>query len=427
MASIVLENEVDVLSVDPLEQNAARPQTPDSFDAEGTIEELGIWLSGLQSYLHSPRSSKNGEAIKEFQVARSALQRCVLLNARLTSEATLGRNTIPSGLTIAKLRAHAFTLREAALAGDAIIRGGSLKPLEWQAWAQTLCERFESCEASRQIVGIAEAAGENYLPDALLSLTHGSSKLSKEMKELAYFLPYFGKILKWLSVIGVLLDQDEPVKASLVIFASVNDQVADLTRSIERRLACLEGEGAELASALDAAAYTAAIELKKVFSQELAGLSEVRPAPTVYARMETAYSLLNEGFQHMLADFARLIDGESDVFSLFPNFHIKLERSVVLRGELWRMIEAVRAAEAAPEKKELESIQAALIDFSSGPVRYLFYKDTETVERFIEEILLTRDSKDLVPLLHRFGAYLETLFGQVSLRAVLSEHPFQSA
>jgi hypothetical protein len=57
-------------------------------------------------------------------------------------------------------------------------------------------------------------------------------------------------------------------------------------------------------------------------------------------------------------------------------------------------------------------------------VHYLFYKDKETVERFVEEIFVTRDKKDLVPILHRFGAYLETLFSQINNRTVLEGYPF---
>jgi hypothetical protein len=49
----------------------------------------------------------------------------------------------------------------------------------------------------------------------------------------------------------------------------------------------------------------------------------------------------------------------------------------------------------------------------------------ETVERFIEEVLITTDKKDLVPILHRFGAYLDTLFGQINMRVVLAKHPFE--
>jgi hypothetical protein len=71
-------------------------------------------------------------------------------------------------------------------------------------------------------------------------------------------------------------------------------------------------------------------------------------------------------------------------------------------------------------------MRQALTAFQNGSMRYLFYKDTETVERFIEEILVTNQNKDLVPILHRFGAFLETLFGQVTLRTVLQKHPFES-
>ena len=40
-----------------------------------------------------------------------------------------------------------------------------------------------------------------------------------------------------------------------------------------------------------------------------------------------------------------------------------------------------------------------------GALNYLFYKDTDTVERFVEEITVANRERDLVPILHRFGAY----------------------
>ena len=46
----------------------------------------------------------------------------------------------------------------------------------------------------------------------------------------------------------------------------------------------------------------------------------MRPSPSIYARMETAHSLLSEGFQQILAGFARMVDSKMDVFHLFPNF-----------------------------------------------------------------------------------------------------------
>ncbi len=72
-----------------------------------------------------------------------------------------------------------------------------------------------------------------------------------------------------------------------------------------------------------------------------------------------------------------------------------------------------------------DEIRRELTDFEQNSLHILFYKDKETVERFIEEVLITTSKKDLVPILHRFGAYLETLFGQINMRVVLANHPFE--
>ncbi len=81
-------------------------------------------------------------------------------------------------------------------------------------------------------------------------------------------------------------------------------------------------------------------------------------------------------------------------------------------------------AEQNPENYPMTSLHEQLNDFLKTTLHFLFYKDMETVERFIEEVLVTTDKKDLVPILHRFGAYIETLFGQVNMRTVLAKHPF---
>jgi hypothetical protein len=42
----------------------------------------------------------------------------------------------------------------------------------------------------------------------------------------------------------------------------------------------------------------------------------------------------------------------------------------------------------------------------------------------MEEAAAARGVVEVTPVLHRFGAYLETLHGQVSMRAVLADQPF---
>jgi hypothetical protein len=133
---------------------------------------------------------------------------------------------------------------------------------------------------------------------------------------------------------------------------------------------------------------------------------------------------LSDSFRQILADFARVIDSEIKTADLFPNFKTKLEQSLELRQHIWQLIQAVKVAEQTPDKKQLASVTADLREFLERAVSFLFYKDRETLERFAEEIFVTTEKKDIVPILHRFGAYLETLNSQVNIRTVLAGHPF---
>jgi len=54
------------------------------------------------------------------------------------------------------------------------------------------------------------------------------------------------------------------------------------------------------------------------------------------------------------------------------------------------------------------------------------YKDWEPLERFQEEIESAHMAAQLEQTLHRFEAFLETLFGQVNMRVILAAHPFDA-
>ena len=427
---MLIEDQVEVRSdSEPAEPMRSRGSSP--FVDASIAVELGIWLSGIESFLasghHSFAELRDGrqaaDSSKEFRLVHSALQRCSMLHSRLLSSAPTDLARLVR-VEVSDLHGLAAVLRETMLLSEGLINSSLLGSGEWKAWSNLLAARFGTAPAFSAYIRLAEAEGRTDLPDILKDLSTNSGFLSAEHAELALVLPRFGVILKWLSVVGRMLESDEPLKPALLVFSRVNEQIYELTNYINNRLEHFPNDEAEIFSSLDAASYTASIELKKVYSQELAGVARMRPSPSIYARMETAHSLLKEGFQQILASLAKLIDADTDIFQLFPTFHIKLEQSIALRRELWDAARVVQAAEAKPEKAEITKMHAELRGFLNGTVKFLFYKDTETVERFVEEILITKQNKDLVPILHRFGAYLETLFGQVNLRAVLEKYPF---
>lgn len=421
MAAVLTENPAEVRLPPPL------AKVP---NAE-LVTQLGIWLSGIESFLAAGHQSfsdplepgEKNDPSREFRLVHSALQRCSLLTARLMGGPP---EDLPARLKQRDLVDLHSALRDAVLLSATLMRSATLDAGDWRAWASLLTHRFRQISAFRGIIRFAELDGERNLPEIFRGLGADPRALTEEIAELAMVLPRFGKILKWLEVVGRMLEGDEPLKPSLLIFARVNQQIFELTTYINGRLERFPNEEVELFASLDAASYTASIELKKVYSQELAGLARLRPAPSIYARIETAHALLSEGFQQILVGFARLIDPSAGIFDLFPAFRVKRDESLVLRNSLSELTRVVHAAETSPEERRILELRRHLEQFMKEPVRALYYKDTETVERFIEEILITEESKDLVPILHRFGAYLETLFGQVSHRAVLADDPYST-
>src|ERR1035437_288208 len=359
---------------------------------------------------------------KEMRLTHSALLRCALLVANILSLKATSENK--DAAAAHKISNLANGLRDLILIGDQITHSGSVDIHQWEAWSNSVVDRLSHCSIYKELIRSAEEAGTQFLPRQLKDLADGSRELS-EHAELALVVPRFGKTLLWLDVVGKMLAADEPLKPALLIFSAVSEQIRDLIGYINNRLERFPNKEVEMFHSLDAAAYTASIELKKIHTQELVALAQIRPAQSIYARMETAYSLLNDGFQQILVGFAKSLDPHANAFVLFPGFKAKFERSLVLRHDLYLLARLAWAAEEDPSKSNVQRLHDVLREFMKQTVRYLFYKDTETVERFVEEILVTKQSKDLVPILHRFGAYLETLFGQVNLRAVLENYPFE--
>ncbi|MFN0278900.1 MAG: hypothetical protein ACKVRN_09885 [Pyrinomonadaceae bacterium] len=431
----MIDSPTDIFTGNPsVKADVRREKTVSAERDSETAVELGIWLSGLESFLSSGHymfrardaAKPLADCSKEFRLTQSTLLRCLKLNSRLLVEQSQNEHAAQNALTNSELDELAAALRDTVQIGECIIRAEPLGIGEWKAWGSLLSEKFNLLSAFHKLIRHAETSGEQFLPEPLKSFAATETPMSAENAELALILPRFAKILKWLSVVGKMLQADEPLKPALVIFSRINDQISDLLSYINNRLERFPDEEAELFGSLDAASYTASIELKKVYTHELSGIVELRPAPAIYSGMETSYSMLNESFQHTLAGLARLIDPTVDVISLFPSFRVNFERSMSLRSELWKIVRLTQAAEHDPEKPHIEALNKALREFMNSTFHFLYYKDTETFERFVEEILVTKQNKDLVPILHRFGAYLETLFGQVSMRAVLEKHPFNA-
>lgn len=430
-------------------QGESLPTSPAAQTRE-LIFQLGLWLSGLESFLQI-RNQSLGEGnqskaasrdwAKEFSLTNSTLLLCSKLALELgkilkDKENPNGEESeidFLDGLTNAAnageftfegISALSLALKDSILLNEALLRSTPLKFVEWTAWSNVLAEKLKRVEVVQKLIENAEREGENFLPPLLRDMLQNKPVSLAAEADLRVVMPLFAKILKWLDVIGKMHDNDEPLKPTLLLFARIHEQTQSMMSYINNRLRRFANEDDELFATLDCTVYAASIEVRKVYNFELTGLAELRQSPLIYAKVETAHGLLNDCFQQIIVNFAQLIEPQIEPTQLFPNFQTKLEQSLALRRDLWSIQQAVQHAERNPKEYPMENLHKKLNDFLKTSMRFLFYKDLETVERFIEEVLRTHSKNDMVPILHRFGAYLETLLGQVNMRTVLANHPF---
>ncbi|MEO5858853.1 MAG: hypothetical protein ABIR33_07885 [Pyrinomonadaceae bacterium] len=404
-----------------------------AYDAEELIFEIGAWLSGIRSFASTCQptfAADSRSAVpdlrREFRILTLALMRLSRLTLRLQN---VGSDPIMDdfGLTRRQVDGFSSVIRDSVILVDSHARAATVSSGEWQAFITSLITRLDGDPVDFKFRRHSIDGAFSTLPANLRELFQRDDIELSDRVDYLDVVPRVAAALRYLGVVGRMMRDDEPIKPALLILAAVHDEARGMIDHINLRLARNPNEEASLFNSLDSASYGASLELKKVFQQELRGIVGVLPPTSVFARTETAYSLLLDSFQQILLDLARTIEPSATLFDFFPRFQIKLDQSLILREHLWGILKAVKAAEESPVKETVSHLKQELADFVTITIRFLHYKDEETFERFNEEVHAAIDKKDLVPVLHRFGAYLETLFGQVCMRSVLADHPFQHA
>jgi hypothetical protein len=410
--------------------------------------ELGIWLKGLTGFLntanHSFVDGNQAKASKrdwtnETRLTKFTLLRAAKLTSRLIFEVQkvssdedlfndLESVTNLSGssrYSAEELSELAFCLRNFAVLAESLMRSSPISFHEWTAWSNLLAKELSNSQTILDLIEKTENINAGSLPVKFQELLINKELSSDITADLQNILPYFNKMFKYLGLIEKMLENDQPLKPSLLFFAVIYEQSQEMMAYLKNRLLRFTDEQNLMFEALDCAGFAISMEVRKVYQSELGEVTAIRQAPLLCAKIEAAFGLLRDCFQQTFVGFAQLIEPEIEPIKLFANFNIKLEQSIILRKELWETLQVVKNVEKTPEPIQIQELQDQLSNFVHGSMKFLMYKDLETVERFIEEVLLTKNSADLVPTLHRFGAYLETLFGQVKMRVVLMNHPFE--
>lgn len=426
-----------------------------AYEASEPEQELGMWLQALRSFFRArnhPFAEAEQAAVltrdwaNELTIARHTLLRVSQLALRMVhledeqgtaagkkDEANLLEDFELADISQREIVGPSSALPLVGLAEavcDICVVSENLlaaRPLNFYAWAtvgKILARELERSEAARALERAAHHEVSAKLPAPLLSLARAINPPESLGTDIAIIFSALARLLDRLRLVEVSLWRDLPLKQTLPIFCLVYEEARTLLDFIETRALRTEGLDGGVFDALDGTNYAVAMELRKVFSRELVGLSSFRQSPPIYAKVENAHGLLRDCFQQSIVALAQVFDPTLDGARLFSSFQTKLEQSLMLRSDLWTLLQLVRRAEKEREHQPISRVIERLIAFRDGSLRYLMYKDWEACERFMEEVAAARGAVEVTPVLHRFGAYLETLHGQVSMRAVLADHPF---
>ncbi|MCA1617915.1 MAG: hypothetical protein LC795_01080 [Acidobacteria bacterium] len=434
-----------------MNQLSQQPTLPEAFPP---AQELAVWLRSLQSFFNpanQPFSESERAAIGERSfkcetgVVRDALVRCLHLLAGVArgesphgpAEGVGGGEAAPAaaaarqgaevtlGLAGAKdsLGDLVDVFKDVSRLCDALLETQAVSFAAWSSIGSVLERELRRSEAAGVFVAAGNGADASDLQEPLVALAHGlmPDDLGEDLLEI---FRAFSRLLAHLRFVELSLKGDAQLKRLLPVFTLIHEETRSLLDFIEGRALRVEGVGRGAREILDGTAYAVRMEMRKAFEHELTGLCSVRQPPQLFAKVENAAGLLRDCYQQSVVALAQSFDPSVDGAALFQTFNTKLEQSLELRRELWALVRLMRAASAAggspPATQALEAIAA----FGNGGQRYLMYKDWEALERFAEEIDSARGAGELSRTLHRFEAYLETLFGQVNMRAVLAGHPF---
>jgi hypothetical protein len=432
----------------------SRQSEPTVLEDRAEARSLGLWLRALMSFFklrnHPFNETEQAEAStrdwsNELRIARHCLLQSVQFALSLsvpqraeegpTVLGSAGDLSLPDSLApAAEPQASgandstvglAETLTNLCRVCESMMNARTSSFHAWSNLGRLLVRELDRSALAHRLLRAADHHASAGLQAPLLRIAREQRAPAAQGADLLAIFTSLSRMLQRLSFIEGVLRRDQPLKFLLPFFTLLHEEARSLLEFIETRAMRVEGMDEAVFDTLDGTNYALSMELRKVFAHELVGLSSLRQPTAIYAKVENAHGLLRDCFQQSTVALAQLFDPSLEGAHLFDTFQTKLQQSLALRRDLWTLLLLVRRAEKERDQRPVAPLLERLGEFREGSLRYLMYKDWEACERFMEEVGAARGAIELAPVLHRFGAYLETLHGQVNMRAVLANHPFE--
>lgn len=239
-------------------------------------------------------------------------------------------------------------------------------------------------------------------------------------KRLQHILTELSRLIKYLQLIEQQVSEDTPPRKIVVIFRAVHERAHALANFVNVTATAVGESDETLYEVLNGIGFALGHELHRVYADEAGSLIGPEDSGPPRGRAIRAHGLLQNCFQQLIITLLQALDPTLDGNTLFEDFKIKREQSVVLYGELLSLLTKVRKAQNGFGLLQSISLANSLNQFRQDTLHFLMYQDWAVFEGFIAEIVETHDDANgFLEVLRRFTSYLETLIAQVAMRTVL--------
>jgi len=234
------------------------------------------------------------------------------------------------------------------------------------------------------------------------------------------------RLLECLTLVERYLRQVDDSDETFALFRIIHDEAQALVHFIRADGLNCAGIDSDLFDTLDGITFAVNHDLQRVFDAEQNATSS---AHLIVGKLYRAHDVLTNCLQQSTITLAMVFDPQLMGARLFNNSDMRYRQSLQLCHDLAALLQVIENCETSLEENKLEGLSAGIQKFRDESLECLMYSDWPQFESFCERINLAGTGNgNLASLLHQFRCYVETLLGQVRMRAVLANvSPLRSA
>ncbi len=228
-------------------------------------------------------------------------------------------------------------------------------------------------------------------------------------------------LLESLDLIESHLHTVGHARETLVLFQLIHDEARALMEFIRTKALGVEAITETLHETLDGIAFAMSHDLQRVFESGLDNPID-EPDIVVMGKLSRSHGVLINCLQQSAISLAIVFDSTLVGTKLFNNSDVRYWESVELCNDLSDLIQLLACFEADMDERARELLVRGITRFRAQSMQFLMFADWPEFESFCEKIMSSLDDlQKLEQVSHQFRCYLETLLGQVRLRAVLAD------